>query len=127
MIPMNSATIPIHTSDPINAAILAISEDRIQGFQKDPLGEIARLSGIDLATVIERIQAMLRGGTIRRVRQTLMSVNLAEGGLVAWQIPEDKLQAAFDYMFNEDPFSGISSFARRIKKRPAASIVCGRR
>jgi len=120
MIPMNSATIPIHTSDPINAAILAISEDRIQGFQKDPLGEIARLSGIDLATVIERIQAMLRGGTIRRVRQTLMSVNLAEGGLVAWQIPEDKLQAAFDYMFNEDPFSGHIVIRSTDKETPGS-------
>jgi hypothetical protein len=101
-----TAPVPIHTTDEINARILAVSEDRIQGFQTDPLGEIARLSGIDLPTVIERIQAMLRAGTIRRVRQTLMSVNLATGALVAWQVPEEKLSSAFEYMFHDDPFSG---------------------
>lgn len=103
---MSTATAPIHTTDEINARILAVSEDRIQGFLVDPLGEIARLSGVDLPTVIERIQAMLRAGTIRRVRQTLMSINLAHGGLIAWVIPEDKLQAGFEYMFHDDPFSG---------------------
>jgi hypothetical protein len=56
--------------------------------------------------VIERIQAMLRAGTIRRVRQTLMSINLASGGLVAWAIPEGKLNAGFEFMFHDDPFSG---------------------
>jgi hypothetical protein len=101
-----AATVPVHTTDEINARILAVSEDRIQGFQPDPLGEIARLSGVDLPTVIERIQAMLRAGTIRRVRQTLMSVNLATGALVAWQVPEEKLSSAFEYMFHDDPFSG---------------------
>jgi hypothetical protein len=56
--------------------------------------------------VIERVQAMLRAGTIRRVRQTLLATNLAQGALVAWQVPEDRLEAAFDYMFQRDPFSG---------------------
>src|SRR5580765_7624418 len=73
---MTTATIPISITDPINARILAISEDKLQGFQADPIGEIARQSGVDDATVIERIQAMLRAGTIRRVRQTLMATNL---------------------------------------------------
>jgi hypothetical protein len=49
---------------------------------------------------------MLDGGTIRRVRQTLMSINLAHGALVAWKIAPEKLNAAFDFMFREDPFSG---------------------
>ncbi|HSI32648.1 MAG: Lrp/AsnC family transcriptional regulator [Phycisphaerae bacterium] len=106
MTPAPTTAVPIDIADPINAKILAVSEDRIQGFQVDPLGEIARLSGVDLPTVVERIRAMLRAGTIRRVRQTLMSVNLAEGGLVAWQIPEDKLSSGFDFMFHDDPFSG---------------------
>ena len=101
-----TASIPVEVQDPVNARILAISEDKIQGFQTDPLGEIARQSGVDLATVIERIQAMLRAGTIRRVRQTMMATNLAKGALVAWQVPEDKLNAAFEYMWREDPFSG---------------------
>jgi DNA-binding Lrp family transcriptional regulator len=98
--------LPVRIDDPVNAAILAVSEDRLQGFQPDPLGEIARRSGIELPAVIERIQAMLRAGTIRRVRQTLLSTNLAQGALVAWQVPQDKLNTAFDYMFQRDPFSG---------------------
>jgi DNA-binding Lrp family transcriptional regulator len=101
-----TAAIPVEVQDPVNARILAVSEDKIQGFQTDPLGQIARQSGVDLPTVIERIQAMLRAGTIRRVRQTLMATNLAKGALVAWQIPEEKLSAAFDYMWKDDPFSG---------------------
>src|SRR5688500_19878602 len=99
-------TIPAQIADPINARILAVSEDKIQCFQPDPLGEIARQSGVELSTVIERIQAMLRAGTIRRVRQTLMATNLARGALVAWQVPEEKLSDAFDYMAQNDPFSG---------------------
>jgi DNA-binding Lrp family transcriptional regulator len=94
-----------HTES-INARILAVSEDRIEGFVRDPFGEIARQSGVDLETVLERIRAMLRAGTIRRVRQTLMATNLAEGALVAWQFAPEKLDRAFDFMFQEDPFSG---------------------
>ncbi|MEM1059920.1 MAG: Lrp/AsnC family transcriptional regulator [Verrucomicrobiota bacterium] len=97
---------PTSHLDEINAKFLAVSEDRIQGFQRDPLGEIARQSGVELATVIERIQAMLRAGTIRRVRQTMLATNLAPGALVAWQVPENKLGPAFDYLFQRDPFSG---------------------
>ncbi len=101
-----SATIPISPTDPVNAAILAISEDRIAGFVRDPISEIAVKSGVDVQTVIERVRAMLESGTIRRVRQTLMATNLASGALVAWQVPSEKLDAAFDFMFREDPFSG---------------------
>jgi hypothetical protein len=35
-----------------------------------------------------------------------MATNLAPGALVAWQVPEEKLQSAFDWMFQHDPFSG---------------------
>src|SRR5580658_5079658 len=103
---MTSATLSIGLDDPINKRILSVSEDRIQGFLPDPIGEISRLSGVDVPTVIERIRAMLRGGTIRRVRQTLMATNLAQGSLVAWCVPEDRLSGAFDFMFQKDPFSG---------------------
>lgn len=103
---MNVSIAPIEISDPVNSKILAVSEDKIQGFQRDPLGEISRQSGVDLPTVIERIKAMLEGGTIRRVRQTLLATNLAQGSLVAWQVPQEKLDAAFNYMFEQDPFSG---------------------
>jgi hypothetical protein len=40
-------TIPVETRDPINAAILAISEDKVHGFQPDPIGTIAAGSGVD--------------------------------------------------------------------------------
>lgn len=104
---MATATdLPVAHTDPVNAKILSISEDRIQGFVRDPFGVIAEQSGVDVETVMDRIRAMLRGGTIRRVRQTLMATNLAEGALVAWEFPPDKVDAAFDFMFKEDPFSG---------------------
>jgi hypothetical protein len=96
----------IEHTDPINSKILAISEDKIQGFVREPFMEIAERSGVPLPVVIERIRAMLNAGTIRRVRQTLVTNNLADGALVAWQVPEEKLNSAFDFMFKDDPFSG---------------------
>jgi DNA-binding Lrp family transcriptional regulator len=101
-----AGTIPVEVTDPVNAAILAVSEDRVQGFHDDPFGEIARLSGVEPDTVLERIRAMLAAGTIRRVRQTLMANNLAPGALVAWKVPAERLDEAFGYLFREDPFSG---------------------
>jgi hypothetical protein len=100
------ATVPANLSDPTNAAILAVSEDRLAGFQPDPFGEIASRTGVDVDRVIEHIVAMLRGGTIRRVRQTLMATNLARGALCAWEVPNERLDAAFEFMAREDPFSG---------------------
>jgi DNA-binding Lrp family transcriptional regulator len=102
----STAEVSIAHTDPVNAKILAVSEDQIQGFVRDPIGVIAAQSGVDADTVIERIRAMLRAGTIRRVRQTLMATNLAEGALVAWQYPPDKLEPAFEFMVKDDPFSG---------------------
>ena len=103
---MNTTIIPVQIQDPVNAAILSISEDKIQGFLSDPLGEIAAKSEIPVETVMERIRALLRAGVIRRVRQTLMATNLAQGALIAWQVPTEKLDSAFDFMFQRDPFSG---------------------
>ena len=105
MIPRASET-PATISDSVNAAILAISEDRLTGFQTDPFGEIEQRSGIPVETVIERVVAMLEVGTIRRVRQTLLSTSLASGALCAWEVAPERLDAAFEYMFREDPFSG---------------------
>jgi hypothetical protein len=96
----------IEHTDPVNAQILAVSEDRIQGFVREPFLEIAGLSGLPVETVMDRIRTMLAAGTIRRVRQTLIATQLAEGALVAWRVPEEKLNAAFDFMFQKDPFSG---------------------
>lgn len=99
-------TIPVEHSDPINARILAISEDLISGFHRHPFHLIAEKSGEPLPTVLERIRAMLEAGVIRRVRQTMLATKLAHGALVAWRLPEEKLNAAFDFMAKEDPFSG---------------------
>ena len=99
-------TIPTEITDPVNARILAVSEDRISGFLVDPFAEIANLSGVDVETVHERLRAMLAAGTIRRIRQTLMATNLAPGALVAWRIDNAKLDAGFDYLWTRDPFSG---------------------
>jgi DNA-binding Lrp family transcriptional regulator len=98
--------LPVEHNDPINARILAISEDKIEGFVREPFEEIARRSGVDVDLVMARIAAMLRAGTIRRVRQTLLATNLADGALVAWKVPEEKIDNAFDWMFQRDPFSG---------------------
>ena len=103
---MSAVQTPSHIDDPVNTAILTLSEDTLEGFQRDPFGEIAGRTSIDVAVVIERIRAMLAAGAIRRVRQTVMSTNLAAGSLVAWQVPPERLHRAFDYMFQEDPFSG---------------------
>jgi hypothetical protein len=102
---MSIAAAISHT-DEVNARILAVSEDRIAGFVRDPMREIARACGLPVDLVIERIRAMLRAGTIRRVRQTLMATDLAPGALVAWEVDADRLETGFEYMFQRDPFSG---------------------
>jgi DNA-binding Lrp family transcriptional regulator len=98
--------IPTEITDPVNAALLAISEDRIAGFLRDPFAEIAERSGVPIETVLTRLRAMLAAGTIRRIRQTLMAVNLAPGALVAWRMSPDRIDAAFEFMVRDDPFSG---------------------
>lgn len=97
---------PVEHNDPVNAQILAVSEDKISGFVREPFQEIAARSGVALEEVLGRIRAMLAAGTIRRVRQTLLATNLASGALVAWKVPADRLEAAFEFMFKQDPFSG---------------------
>lgn len=97
---------PVSLDDPVNRAILAVSEDRLQGFQRRPFQEIAARSGVSVGVVLERIRAMLEAGTIRRVRQTLLATSLAQGALAAWNVPPERLQEAFDFMVHDDPFSG---------------------
>ena len=97
--PRKYAVLPIEHNDPINEKILAVSEDKIAGFAREPFEEIANRSGLTVDVVMARIAAMLRAGTIRRVRQTLLATNLAYGALVAWKVAEGKIDAAFDWMF----------------------------
>ena len=98
--------VSIEHTDAVNARILSVSEDKIGGFVRDPFAEIARKAGLPLEIVLSRIRDMLEAGTIRRVRQTLLATNLASGALVAWKVPAEKLDAAFDFMFQKDPYSG---------------------
>jgi AsnC-like ligand binding domain len=101
-----SPSIPTEVSDPVNARILAVSEDRIAGFVDEPFAAIATAAELSEAIVIERLRAMLSAGVIRRIRQTLMATNLAPGALVAWRVAPGRLDSAFNYMVKEDPFSG---------------------
>jgi hypothetical protein len=101
-----SPTIPAEISDPVNARILAVSEDRIAGFVAEPFAAIAEATDLSEDIVIERLRAMLAAGVIRRIRQTLMATNLAPGALVAWRVAADDLDSAFNYLVKEDPFSG---------------------
>ncbi|HMI55501.1 MAG TPA: hypothetical protein VK494_04890, partial [Gemmatimonadaceae bacterium] len=102
----SASAVPTEISDPINARILAVSEDRIAGFVNEPFAQIAFGAELSEGVVIERLRAMLSSGVIRRIRQTLMATNLAPGALVAWRVDADKLDWAFNYMVKEDPFSG---------------------
>lgn len=101
-----ATAVPVSPRDAVNRQILEVSEDRIRGFVRDPIQEIATRSGLDAGTVIERIQAMLQAGVIRRVRQTLLATNLAQGALVAWKISEPLTEPAFQFIAAHDPFSG---------------------
>jgi DNA-binding Lrp family transcriptional regulator len=98
--------VPTSPKDIVNRTILEVSEDQIKGFVRNPMAEIAHRAGIEAPIVIERIQAMLEAGVIRRVRQTLQATNLAQGALVAWKISPEKAAAGFDFLAKEDPFSG---------------------
>jgi DNA-binding Lrp family transcriptional regulator len=92
--------------DQVNRKILAVAEDSLTGFFRDPVGEIAARSDVPADIVIERLRALLGAGVVRRVRQTLITHNLAEGALVAWRVPEERLGDAFEMMSERDPFTG---------------------
>ena len=38
---MSTISVPLALDDPVNTAILAVSEDTLEAFQRDPFGEIA--------------------------------------------------------------------------------------
>ena len=97
---------PVSPRDSVNRQILEVSEDRIKGFVREPFLEIAKRANLDLDVVTSRIRAMLEAGTVRRVRQTLLATNLAQGALIAWKIDDGLVDAAFRYIAEHDPFSG---------------------
>ena len=90
----------------LDSHILAVAEDCVAGFHRRPFAAVASACGVEEGVVMERLQALLQGGRVRRVRQTLLSTSLAEGALVAWKLPEDALSSAFDWLAANDPFTG---------------------
>lgn len=116
-----AAAVPVAVDDAVNRRILAVSEDRVQGFHRRPFHAIAEQSGVPLDTVLQRVAAMVEAGTIRRVRQTLLATSLAPGALVAWKVPPKKLNAAFEFLFREDPFSGHVVLRTTDKETPGSA------
>src|SRR5689334_15546626 len=57
---MSTTTCPTDVADPINSRILAVSEDCIKGFQTDPLGDIARQSGVPLEKLDVAFEFLLK-------------------------------------------------------------------
>ena len=94
-----TAAVPAAMSDAVNARILAVSEDRVSGFHRNPFLVIAERASLPETEVHLRIRSMLEAGTIRRVRQTLLATNLAPGALAAWNVPGERLHRAFDDLF----------------------------
>ena len=92
--------------DAVNRQILAVAEDQLHGFYERPFLAIAEACGLTEEVVMERLGAMLRSGAVRRLRQTLPSTTLTRGCLVAWKMPEERLEAAFAWLREKDPCTG---------------------
>ena len=93
-------------ADPVNHRLLCVAEDAVQGFHRFPFRAIADRCGLEEQEVIARLQAMLAAGTIRRVRQTLLSTSLAQGALIAWKVPQERLESAYAWLRDNDSFTG---------------------
>lgn len=113
--------LPTGSDDAVNRRILAVAEDTMAGFYAHPFAAIAERCGETEECVRERLLAMLRAGTVRRVRQTLLSTDLAEGALVAWRVPEDRLDAAYEWLLQHDPFTGHIVIRRSEDKAAAGA------
>src|SRR5258707_15332420 len=99
-------TLPIEVTDPLNARILAVSEDRIAGFLENPFAEIARVADVPVEAVLERLRAMLEAGVGRRIRQTLLATNPSSGALGAGRLPTQLLDEGFHPLGLDEPLSG---------------------
>jgi len=100
-----SVSRPTDPTDPITARILGSTGERLPGFQRNPMAEIARLTGITQEVVIDRLRACLDGGVLRRIHQAPLASSAADGVLCAWQVPAEQVEAAFDFLFSQDPFT----------------------
>ena len=105
----------------------AVSEDRLAGLQRGSVRRDRRAQRRRAERVIERVVAMLRAGTIRRVRQTLMSTNLARGALVAWQVPPIVSIALRLHVQGRSVLGSRGDPFHRPGDAGRAPTVCGRR
>ncbi len=94
------------TDDVRNRQLLAVAEDQLTGFYPHPFDELAARCHMSAQEVLSRIGELLRAGIIRSIRQTLLNTQLTPGCLTAWQLPENRLQTAFEWLIQHDPFSG---------------------
>jgi len=91
-----------------DARILAVSEDKLQGFQQNPLRvNCGQNRFANWCVVVERVQAMLRGGNDSASAANFDGNESRAGVASAWQVSAEKIETAFDFMFQDDPFSGI--------------------
>src|SRR2546426_12147874 len=95
--------VPVEHNDPINARILAISEDKIEGFVREPFQEIAQRSGVDVDVVMARIAAMLRAGTIRRGWTNLDARDRMAGRGGGWRMLRKENAGPFGFLFLQRP------------------------
>ena len=93
-------------ADPQNRRILAVAEDQLLGFHERPFAAIGERCGLPEEAVLERLRCMLSSGAILRLRQILPSTALTQGCLIAWRLPEERLDAAFDWLRDHDPATG---------------------
>ena len=87
---MTTESPPTWIDDPVNAGILAHSEDRLAGFQRDPFGAIAERSGIAVEVVLERIVAEEREAKGKMPRYP---------GLERWNLIEKMGDGAFSNVY----------------------------
>ena len=71
--------VPVETTDPSMPGSSRSARDRIAGFLPDPPRKSAVSATCPWRWSPERLRAMLSAGVIRRIRQTLLATNLADG------------------------------------------------
>ena len=105
------STLPTDIADPVNARILAVSEDRIAGFLEDPFAEIARLSDLPVETVLERLSS---GVITVDGDGALRTANAAAGAILGVELDASTGQPLRAIVATQPALSG---FVERIESR----------
>ena len=82
---------PASVNDDTNRRILAVSEDQLAASTPTRSAK-SPVAAASTSTTSSSGCAPCWAGTIRRVRQTLLSHDLAAGALVAWKVPPERLE-----------------------------------